>query len=1175
MRAPGSVFAWRRRGFAAAVVTLALIAVGSPTLLPSPAVAEPPASPDAPVLGEVDALAQARKLKMQVEVTSLKSENSRVLATPQGNLVLESYVEPQWTKTRNNNSWQRIDTRLERRADGSLGPVATLADVTFSQGGSVPAIRLPVADGQVSLSWPGELPAPSLDGDTAVYASVLPDVDLRLRALRDGFTWALVVKSAQAAANPMLNELRFSLRTTGSLTKRSKAGGGFEVVDPTGSPMLSAGGALMWDSAGVAPKARAGTSRAAADFAAWDRRESLRVAPDHARKAEIPTRVQGDDLVIVPDQALLRGKNTVYPVVIDPWSTIEKTRWGYSSTNNATRNDGVARVGRDPEGSGTYRSYFSFKLTSLSGKTIRSAKFLTEMTHSWDCGNTPVNLWRTADMATTGKQTWSGPSFSKWLEKRSGHAHKPSTGEGCPDDPQPDQPMEFASPNVTADISANRGQEIYTLALSTRESDGTSESTSNWWKKFDPVQTKLTVEYNTNPNTPTAAQLSTHAGYTAPPQACVTGTSRPAVRSDFPWLKATVSDPDGSGGGSLSGVFTLQKLVGGTWTNVSGWPKTDSGVAPGAKAELQLSAKTVNGEIYRWQVQTKDTLGGFSTASPWCEFSVDYSAPEATPGVVAADGLYLESPPRGTNQDLRGSVGYTGRFTFSANGAADVYDYVYQMNGGPEMVVRASSLGGTATTVATPTLRHENVLTVRSRDQAGNSSAPYDYAFLAGDPSGPVAHWAMDEGTGLILNNKVEGAPVATMSPSPAWADSRVLGTSRRSGKDWAVKFDGDDQAATTGPVIDTTRSFSFAAWVRADVVGGVVMAQVGTNKSPFELQYHPAKQRWCWVSYASDTVNALATPSPACGTEPVQPGVWVHLAGVYDAGSTNQLSLYVNGVRKGVGMANASVWSASGPLTIGAARNGAPTGWINGAISEARVWDRVIDPETDLSEIVAPVRVGQWDMDSDDQDEPRESGDSSDYRTPLTLGPAPAANWTTEGFNGSTALRFDGISGAAQTSGPVLRTDQSYTVSAWVRFAGGAGARTVIAQDGVNISSSFLSCRTDANGSKWSIMLRSGDLTSAPGFYVTGSTCLVNQWTHLTAVQDATSRTMSLYVDGNLFSQLTPTFNPWHGTGGLAVGRGRWGAPTDYFNGDIDRVQVWQGALSAAEVQAAFAATD
>ncbi|WP_176308691.1 LamG domain-containing protein [Micromonospora sp. NBS 11-29] len=1127
------------------------------------------------MLTEADALTQARKLKTPVEVTSLRNEHSRVLATPHGSLVLESYAEPQWTRGRDGGAWRKIDTRLERRTDGSLAPVATGVDVTFAAGGNGPAIRMLLADGQVSLSWPGELPAPSLDGDTAVYASVLPEVDLRLRALRDGFTWALVVKSAEAAANPALDELRFALRTTGSLTTRSRPGGGFQVVDGGGRSALSAGGALMWDSTGVTSVGQGGRSRSATAFALQDRREALRTVPDHARTAEIPTSVQGEDLVIRPDQSLLRGKDITYPVIIDPWSTIEKTRWGYASTNDATRNDGVARVGKDPEGSGTYRSYFSFKLTSLSGRTIRSAKFLTEMTHSWDCDSTPVNLWRTADMATTGKQAWSGPSFSLWLEERSAHAHKPSTGQGCDDDPQPDKPMEFSSQNVADDISANRGQDIYTLALSTRQSDGSSESTSNWWKKFDPVQTKLTVEYNTNPNTPTAAQLSMHAGYTAPAQACLSGTSRPAVRSDFPWLKATVSDPDGSGGGSLSGVFTLQKLVGSTWTTVSGWPKTDSGVAPGAKAELQLSAKAVNGELYRWQVVTKDTLGGSSNASPWCEFSIDYSAPASTPAVTPTDGLYLESPPRGTNQDLQGSVGYSGSFTFSANGSADVYDYMYQVNGGPETVVRAPQLGGAATVWVTPTLRHENVLTVRSRDQAGNSTAPYDYAFLAGDPSAPVAHWAIDEGSGTALVNKIDGGAAAVLSPSPIWADSRVLGTSRRSGKDWAVKFDGNDQAATSGPVVNTTRSFSFAAWVRADVVGGVLMAQVGANKSPFELQYYPTKQRWCFVSYVADMANAASTPSPACAVDPVQPGVWMHLAGVYDAGSSSQLALYVNGVRKGTGSTSALPWAASGPLLIGAGRNGAPTGWINGAISEVRVWDRAVDPETDLAEIVAPVRVGQWDMDSDDRDEPREVGDSSDYRTPLTLKPAPAADWIPDSYNTSTALRFDGLSGDAQTSGPVLRTDQSYTVSAWVRFAGGAGARTVIAQDGLNISSSFLSCRTDASGSKWSVMLRASDSTSAAGFYVTGSDCLVNQWTHLTAVQDATTKTMNLYVNGALVKQGVPTFAPWHGTGVLAVGRGRWGAPADYFQGDIDRVQVWQGALSAAEVQAVFASTD
>ncbi|MFG1672707.1 hypothetical protein [Micromonospora sp. NPDC049282] len=214
----------RRRGLAASVVALALVAVAGPAAMPSPAGAEPAApepsaAPEGPALSEVDALAQAGKLKAPVEVTSLKTEDSRVLATPRGTLVLESYAEPQWTRGRDGGPWRKIDTRLERRADGSVAPVATLTDVTFTSGGSGPTIRMPLAEGQVSLSWPGELPAPTLDGDTAAYDSVLPEVDLRLRALRDGFTWALVVRSAQAAANPALDKLRFALRTTGSLTR--------------------------------------------------------------------------------------------------------------------------------------------------------------------------------------------------------------------------------------------------------------------------------------------------------------------------------------------------------------------------------------------------------------------------------------------------------------------------------------------------------------------------------------------------------------------------------------------------------------------------------------------------------------------------------------------------------------------------------------------------------------------------------------------------------------------------------------------------------------------------------------------------------------------------------------------------------------------------------------------
>ncbi|MET8530354.1 LamG domain-containing protein [Micromonospora sp. NPDC005172] len=1011
MRLAGPRIRARSRGWGCALVA-ATIAMAGVAATPQRVHAEaaqpmPNGGPVNAELTESEALTAAKKSGHAVEVTTLKSENSRVLASPTGSLFMESYPVPRWVNRRDGAGWRTIDTSLRQAVDGSVTPVATLADVSFSAGGTAPVVRLPVDGGEVSLAWPGTLPRPRVEGDTAVYESVLPDVDLRMRALTDGFSWVLVVKSATAATNPALETLRFRLDTPG-LSKRQRADGGFQVVDGSGREVLSAGNALMWDSSGLTTKATASSSRALATFAAQEKRDALRTIPDRSRKSELTTEVRDGDLVIRPDLALLRGKDTTYPVAIDPWTTIGKSIWGYTGTQNATRDDGVARVGKSPEGAGNFRSFFRFNLASLSGKTIRSAKFLTEMTHSWSCGSTPVNLYRTAELGSSGKQSWDGPNLLTWLEERSGHAHKPSGGEGCDNDPQPDLPMEFAASALKTDISANRGEDRYTLALAARQSDGTSESESTWWKKFDPAMTKLTVEYNTNPNTPTAAQLSTHAGYTGPAQACVTGANRPMVRSDYPWLKATLTDPDGSNGGSLSGVFTLQKLVSGAWTTPTGWPKTDAGVAPGAKAEMQLITKTASGDVYRWQVQAKDTLGGISGGSPWCEFYVDYAAPTATPKVTPADGLYLESPPLGTNQDVHGSAGYSGRFTFSANGATDVYDYVYQVAGGTEQVVKAATLGGSATVWVTPNSIGENVLSVKSRDQAGNATSAYDYVFLVDSPSAAKAHWAINEGSGTTLTNSVSGGQWATLTSNPSWAESRVRGTHKNQGKDWAVKFRGaSDYASTSTSVIDTSRSFSVSAWVRADAAGGIVVSQPGTNKSPFELQYFPTKQRWCFVTYAADLSNAAATAAPACATDPVQVGLWTHLTGVYDAGAPNQLTLYVNGTLKGTG-STSPVWPSTGPLLFGAGRAGILTGWFNGLVSEVRVWDRVIDPDIDLQPLVQPVLVGEWDMEDYDYDVPRQEADGSGYQRPLNVTDAPSERVWFVGWAGVSHSRSD-----------------------------------------------------------------------------------------------------------------------------------------------------------------------
>ncbi|GLH99933.1 LamG domain-containing protein [Phytohabitans aurantiacus] len=1156
---------WRQAagatGAAVLLAVLGIAAVGQAAPVPL-AIPDPVEVRDTP---ESQALAAAKDSGRSVEVAGTRSEAARVFATPDGTLVYEAYAAPRWTN-RVGGVWRQVDTGLRLSETGVVAPVATLADVRFSSGGAGPLATWPIAGGQLSFSWPAALPPPELDGDTAIYRQVLPGVDLRVRALADGLSWVLVVHSREAAQNSALDRLSFGLSASG-LTVRGRAEGGFEVVDGAGTVAVSAGEALMWDASGVATaEATGGSARATGTE---DDEAVLRSAPDLSRKAELSTTVEGSDLVILPDADLLRGSETTYPVVIDPSTTINKLWWGYASSANATNDDGVARVGNSPDGSGNYRSFFAFNLAGLAGKEVRSAKFLTTLTHSWSCAATPVNLYRTADLGSSGKQTWDGPNLQLWLEQRYGNAHKPSGGGACPNDPQRDMPMEFAAEALKNDIEDAAGQGNYTLALSARKSDGSGESTEGWWKKFSPSATKLTVEYNSPPNTATAAQLATHAGFSAPAQACVTGAARPLVRSATPWLKATLTDPDGTGSGSLSGSFALQKWNGSTWVGMSGWPKTDSGVAHGAKAEVLVPSGVVGGDRLRWQVRTSDALGGVSNNwSPWCEFDVDGTPPGAMPSVTSADGLYLESPPKGTNEQARGGVGVSGRFTFGANGIAEVYDYVYQVSGGPEMTVVAPTLGGSVTVWVTPTHDLDNVLTVKSRDEAGNSSDVYEYVFVVAAPSGTAAAWEMNEPSGNTLAG-ADGGPSATVDGASR-VDSRVLGSHETTGVNRALRFDGvNDYVATAAAVLDTSTSFSVSAWARPTSTGawGAVVSQSGTTSNgPFKLQ-RDANGYWYFYLFSKDG-SPVVVGAQSDAVAPL--GVWQHVAGVYDAG-VGQIRLYVNGVLQDTKPVTSS-WASTGVMQVGRVHwQGTQTNHFTGDIDDVRVWQRVILPDRDLRRDtdgpLRPVLVGEWDMEDFDEEEPRQEGDGSGYQRPVTFGAAPGAQWC-EGINFSKALCLDGSTTAlADTGSPVLRTDQSYTVSAWVKPTALSTFPTVLSQCGGQRCAFYLQ-RQDNAPASWALVTASADQLNPAPTYSTAKwsgTPTLDTWVHLTGVYDADKAKIRLYVNGQFVADATAPPS-WAAGGPLRLGRADSG---NAVAGAIDRVRVWQGALTDAEITA------
>ncbi|HEX5569051.1 MAG TPA: LamG domain-containing protein, partial [Streptomyces sp.] len=316
----------RMRGFggsvafalgAALVLVLGLVpgAVEEAAARPPTAPAQGKGGQRAVALSEEEALAEAERSGEKVEVLSLRGESSDVHATPDGKLEAREYLRP--VRTRVKGEWKPIDTSLAKTSDGTVAPKAVTVGLEFSGGGDGPMIRMEKAGRKLALSWPGELPEPRVEGDTATYPEVLPGVDLRLGAQEDGFTQLLVVKSAEAAASPELDELRLRMAADGMEVRRTDEGGLEAVDDGAKNAVFEASTPLMWDSSPgetgdegsegaqskILTRSGSGAGGTGGEPGAG---ESGKLAPIGV---EVPA--SGEELVLTPDQEVLRGEDTV------------------------------------------------------------------------------------------------------------------------------------------------------------------------------------------------------------------------------------------------------------------------------------------------------------------------------------------------------------------------------------------------------------------------------------------------------------------------------------------------------------------------------------------------------------------------------------------------------------------------------------------------------------------------------------------------------------------------------------------------------------------------------------------------------------------------------------------------------------------------------------------------
>jgi hypothetical protein len=1152
------------------------------------------------------AVAKAVATGERAEVADYRSETSQVFAEPDGGLTLETTAVPQRVR-RSDGSWDDVNLNLHVEG-GVLRPIASVADVRFSLGGQGPFVTLVKNGKSLSLSWDGVLPEPVVSGASAKYANVLEDVDLVVRATDLGFAHVLVVKSPAGAAR--VRQIRFGI--SGDARVVAHSGAGLQAV--AGNVEIArAAPAVMWSSAKPAAVAHARTGSALAQLEA-----STAAEPGTgATIAPVAADVTDGDLVLRPDSTLLDASPAAFPLYVDPEWSAGKKRWAYATNNNTNNGDtSVARVGKDPESSRTYRSFFEFNTSFLKKKYVHDVTVQMELDHSASCEETWTHLYYSGAIASTPRTKWS-PSLSTWVAAEKSRAPE---GDGC--DGKADQVVNFRDAILTKKVHdlAQKGKtSVMTFGFSARNADGRYEDDWKRWKKFLPNKAKLIVNYASYPGKPTNLFIGgVGCGGSAP---VTIGTAEPKLSAKYP-------DFDGAGAKSQTLTASYEWIewpANGTVTDTAP-PRLPKIGSKSVQAEDSADSPSVigvkEGQLYAIRTHATDPKP-YSISGPWsawCKFTVQTNVP-APPSLTIRAAPTLPGTPAvielsSTNQDVR-------KFYY----------------GWDDTPARSADAIGTTTRTAAVTLTapRYGVLTFHAYavDVTGNEGEFAQQSFTVGRPSEAIARWRLEGYPGSPQGDALNDAkpdvggntPLAwdPAAPDHGWIpDSRLVGST-------GITFDqskGGPGGWAKGPVpaLDTAKSFSVTAWVKlADATSNqTAVSKDGSAMSAFRLTYLADRKSWCFMLRAKDQAGAQSAAACSAGATV---GRWTQIAGVYDDAET-KLKLYVDGVRVAEvdpsgewKAAWAGGWSASGPIVVGRGLDAAlqgPAEQFAGGIADVQLFDRVLVDHDFVGQlatdegssgfdepgVVAPLRIGRWDFKgaqpcSGADGQQCSMPDVSGWNRPMTVTPGTDIG---PGLADSALVVDDtpldppqgqpvhtseyGYSQwNASTSGPpqlqdapVVRTDQPFTVGAWVRLDKRDGVlprQTVVSQDMAGSGYSGFDLAYDGAG-RWAFSMRGGPAVGTAENAVSVAEDDPYVWHHLVAVFDPGRTEIRLYVDGDRAgtAALPGDFTPWRSTGPFVVGRSdQPGGPGEWLFGSLDNVTAWQGVLTDAAIHQVFAA--
>lgn len=417
----------------------------------------------------------------------------------------------------------------------------------------------------------------------------------------------------------------------------------------------------------------------------------------------------------------------------------------------------------------------------------------------------------------------------------------------------------------------------------------------------------------------------------------------------------------------------------------------------------------------------------------------------------------------------------------------------------------------------------------------------------AGSP--PIAYWKMDENTGSGT-----GSVRDTSGNSRHASMNGSLGASSwRPGKMGSgLIFNGTSDYLSIDDFY--VANITVTAWVWLDPGHSNSYTYTGavskwtTDGNPDEWYMGISSGNFSYWVDAASARTGLDTSIP------ITKGKWTHMAMTYD-GTT--LIGYADGVAITSAVnSGGNLDNTSQPIAIGYNAPGSTGRYWNGYIDEVKIYDYARTQAQIAYDYNRGGPMAHWQM---DENTGTAVNDSSGNSYTGTLNGTP--DWTSGKYN--YAINFDGSTNYVQVSdNTYLRFDastQDFSLFAWVKRDTN-GEMNIISKE-------------DADNDGWRLQFTSGNAVrcSVDAIDIDSTLAITDSnWHHVgcTIDRDGNGR---VYIDGAANGNATAiSSEAMANTANIRIGTRSYSS-TNYFDGLIDDVRIYNYALSAAQVRKVY----